>query len=123
MRRVGGAHRGLDMWLMQRASAVYLVLYLLALAGLIVIAAEHNPLGQLDYGAWRGLFMPLVMKLASLLFILSLLVHAWIGMREVFIDYLHCGRCLILRLALYFAFAVLYMACLAWAVDILWSVK
>jgi len=27
------------------------------------------------------------------------------------------------RLSLYFAFAVLYLACLVWAADILWSVK
>ena len=49
----------------------------------------------------------------------ALLAHAWLGLREVFIDYVHR---LGLRLALYFGFGVLYLACLIWAVDILWVV-
>jgi succinate dehydrogenase hydrophobic anchor subunit len=44
-------------------------------------------------------------------------------MREVFIDYVHCARCLLPRLVLNFTFGVLYLACLVWAADILWSVK
>ena len=59
------------------------------------------------------------MKLASLMFVAALLVHAWIGLREIGIDYLqHLG----LRLVYYFVFAMLYLACLAWTVTILWSV-
>jgi succinate dehydrogenase / fumarate reductase membrane anchor subunit len=65
----------------------------------------------------------LAIKVTAFLFVASLLGHAWIGLREIFIDYLHCARCLMLRLSLYFAFAALYLACLVWAVDILWSIK
>jgi succinate dehydrogenase / fumarate reductase membrane anchor subunit len=121
MRRVGGAHRGLDMWLLQRASAVYMALFLPLF---LILGVACAPIaGSLDYAAWHGLFRPLAMKVVSLLFVAALLVHAWIGLREIFIDYLHCTRCLMLRLVLYFAFAVLYLACLVWAADILWSVK
>jgi succinate dehydrogenase / fumarate reductase membrane anchor subunit len=117
MRNAAGAHRGLDMWLAQRASAVYLAVFL----PLFLLHAFTAP--RLDYAGWRALFLPLGMKVAALLFITALLAHAWIGLREIFIDYLHCARCTVLRLSLYFAFAVLYLACLVWAVDILWSVK
>jgi succinate dehydrogenase / fumarate reductase membrane anchor subunit len=117
MRQVGGAHRGLDMWLAQRASAVYLVLFL----PLFLIYLLTAP--SLDYAGWRALFLPLWVKVLALLFVAALLLHAWIGMREIFIDYVHCARCVTLRLSLYFAVAVLYLACLVWAVDILWSVK
>jgi succinate dehydrogenase / fumarate reductase membrane anchor subunit len=116
MKQAGGAHRGVDLWLAQRAGAVYMALFLpffLAYA----LAGPH-----LDYAGWRALFLPLGMKVAVLLFLAALLAHAWIGLREIFIDYLHCARCAVPRLALYFAFAVLYLACLVWAVDILWSV-
>lgn len=116
MRRVGGAHRGLDMWLAQRASAVYMALFLPIFALFLLTA------GPLDYAAWLGLFTPVAMKVAALLFVIALLVHAWIGLREIFIDYLHCARCLMLRLGLYFFFATLYLGCLVWAIDILWSV-
>jgi succinate dehydrogenase / fumarate reductase membrane anchor subunit len=114
MRRVGGAHRGLDMWLLQRASAIYMALFLAAFLMLFLTA------GPMDYVAWRGLFAPLAMKVAGLLFVAALLAHAWIGLREIFIDYVHF---LVPRLALYLAFGVLYLGCLAWTVDILWSVK
>ncbi|OYY95822.1 MAG: succinate dehydrogenase, hydrophobic membrane anchor protein [Hydrogenophilales bacterium 28-61-23] len=117
MRRVGGSRRGLDMWLMQRASSIYMALFM-PLFAIYVLAAP-----SLDYAGWRALFMPLGMKVAVLLCVLAVLLHAWIGLREIFIDYLHCARCLALRLFSYFAFATLYLACLVWTVDILWSVK
>ncbi len=114
MRRVGGAHRGLDMWLLQRASALYMALFLAFFLFRFLAA------GPLDYPGWHGLFVPLGMKVSSLLFVGALLAHAWIGLREIFIDYVHF---LVIRLGLYLAFGVLYLGCLVWAVDILWSVK
>ncbi len=114
MRHVGGARRGLDMWLLQRASAIYMALFLPVFLILFLTA------GAMDYAAWRGLFLPMAMKVAALLFVASLLTHAWIGLREIFIDYVHF---LVPRLALYLAFGALYLGCLVWAVDILWSVK
>jgi succinate dehydrogenase / fumarate reductase membrane anchor subunit len=121
MRRIGGARRGLDMWLIQRASAIYMALFLPFFA-IYTLSSSGSGAGS-AYDAWRALFLPLGMKVAVLLCVLALLLHAWIGLREIFIDYLHCPRCLALRLFLYFAFATLYLACLVWTVDILWSVK
>jgi len=111
MRTVGGAHRGLNLWLWQRASAVVMAFYLPVF---LIYALVSGPL---DYATWHGLFAPLAVKVASLLFIASLLFHAWIGLREIFIDYLHP---MALRLPLLFLFAVLYIGCLVWAADILW---
>ena len=114
MRHVGGAHRGLDMWLLQRASALYMAAFLVVF---LIVFALCGPMG---YETWHGLFVPKVMKLGTLLFVAALLVHAWIGLREIFIDYVHF---LVPRLALYLAFGSLYVASLVWTVDILWSVK
>lgn len=117
MRRVSGSHRGLDMWLLQRASAVYMTVFMPIF---LVMALTAGPM---DFATWQNLFAPLAMKVASILFVAAMLSHAWIGLREIFIDYLHCERCTMLRLSLYFFFAVLYLGCLVWSVDILWSVK
>ena len=114
MRHVGGAHRGLDMWLLQRASAIYMAAYLVVFLILFLAA------GPMSFLTWRELFVPTAMKLGSLLFVASLLVHAWIVLREIFMDYVHF---LVLRLGLYLAFGALYLGCLVWTVDILWSVK
>jgi len=112
-----GARRGLDMWLLQRASALYMALFLLVCVGCVLLSPPFS------HETWQALFKPLAVKVATLLFVAALLVHGWIGLREIFIDYPHCTRCLLVRLALYFAFATLYLACLVWTVDILWSVK
>ncbi len=113
MRTAGGAHRGLGPWLWQRACALWMALFLPAF---MLWALAQGPL---DYPAWRGLFEPLAAKVGVLLFVAALLLHAWIGLREVLIDYLHP---LALRLPLYFLFALLYAGCLIWAADILWRV-
>ncbi|MFA5083360.1 MAG: succinate dehydrogenase, hydrophobic membrane anchor protein [Hydrogenophilaceae bacterium] len=115
MRTVGGARRGLTIWLVQRAGAVVMAAYLPLFALYAWLA------GSADYAGWRGLFEPLAAKVTTLLFFAALLSHAWIGMREIVIDYVHCPRCLGLRLALHFSFAVLYLACLVWTADILWT--
>jgi succinate dehydrogenase / fumarate reductase membrane anchor subunit len=114
MRHVGGARRGLDMWLLQRASALYMAVFLAVFLILFLTA------GSMDFSAWRGLFVPTAMKVGGLLFVAALLTHAWIGLREIFIDYVHF---LVPRLALYLVFGAIYLGCLVWAVDILWSVK
>jgi succinate dehydrogenase / fumarate reductase membrane anchor subunit len=114
MRHVGGAHRGLDMWLLQRASALYMFVFLVVFLLLFLMA------GPMNFETWRGFFVPMAMKVGSLLFVMALLVHAWIGLREIFIDYVHF---LVVRLGLYLAFGALYLGCLVWTVDILWSVK
>lgn len=110
--RASGSHRGLNAWLVQRVSALAMTLLLPAF---LVYAGLHAPL---DYDAWRGLFQPLAARIGALLFISALLAHAWIGLREILIDYVHP---LGLRLVLYFLFTLFYAGCLVWAVDILWS--
>lgn len=113
MRTVAGARRGLKLWLWQRASAVMMALYLPAFA---LYAASHAPL---DYAVWQGLFAPLGVKLVTLIFMAAALLHAWIGLREILIDYVHR---LGVRLVLYLAFGLLYAGCALWAAAILWGV-
>ncbi len=112
MRKVGGAHRGLGLWLAQRASALWMALFLPAF--LIYAAAQ----GGMDYAAWRGLFEPVFAKVTAWLFAAALFTHAWLGLREILIDYVHP---LALRLPLYLLFALAYAGCLVWAAAILWG--
>ena len=113
MRKVGGARRGLNLWLWQRASAVLMALFIPAFSVYAVAAGPH------DFASWRALFAPLAIRIGVLLFAAALLLHAWIGLREVFMDYVHP---MALRLSLYFLFAALYFGCMIWTADILWSI-
>ncbi len=112
-RVVTGAHYGLRDWLAQRITAIVMALYTLLFVGLLLAAPK------IDYDAWRQLFSPGWMKLATLLFLLSLYLHAWIGVRNIFMDYIkHSG----VRLALYVLVIAALIACAGWSVQILWSI-
>jgi succinate dehydrogenase / fumarate reductase, membrane anchor subunit len=71
-------------------------------------------------GAFIGarLFEPQWMRLATLVFLLSLFWHAWIGMRDILMDYV---KSTLLRLALQIVVALLLVAYAGWAIQILWS--
>ncbi len=79
---LGVNHQGLTDWLIQRVSALVMVIYSVGLLLYLVINAEVN------YTDWHSLFSHGWMKLATILFILSLLFHAWVGMWTIFTDYI-----------------------------------
>ena len=110
-RVVVGAHYGVGSWLAQRITAVIMVIYS------VILLAVLMRRGPIDYGAWRGLFSHGWMRVATLLFAVSLGWHAWVGMRDILMDYAkHDG----LRLALQVITVVTIALYLGWAVQILW---
>ncbi len=112
-REVVGAHYGLRDWLAQRVTAIVMALYTL----LFVITLVCAP--KIDFSSWRMLFAPQWMKLATLLFLISLYLHAWIGVRNIFMDYIKASGT---RLVLHILAIILLLACAGWSVQILWSV-
>jgi len=112
-RAVTGAHYGLRDWLAQRVTAVIMLLYTLLIVGLLLATPA------IDHDAWRGLFAPQWMKLATLLCLLSLYFHAWVGMRNIFMDYVKHGG---VRLALYALVIAALIVYAGWSVQILWSI-
>lgn len=109
---VTGAHYGIVDWLAQRLTAMVLLAY----SALLGVRLWLTP--QLDFPAWRALFQPAWMRHATLLFVLALCWHAWIGMRDIYMDYLKPTG---LRLAAHALTLVFLLACLLWAASILWS--
>lgn len=72
---------GMRAWLMQRLTALVMAIYsTLLLARIIVL---HPAI----YEEWLGFFQPLWFRIASLLFWISLSIHAWLGVHDVFKDY------------------------------------
>ena len=112
-RLVVGAHYGLRDWLVQRATAVVLALYVVVLAVRVALARP------LDYDAWAGVFAPLPMKAATLIAFVAIGWHAWIGMRDIWMDYVRPAA---IRIVLELGTILWLAACLVWATQILWSV-
>ncbi|MFL6708636.1 MAG: succinate dehydrogenase, hydrophobic membrane anchor protein [Massilia sp.] len=112
-RLVVGAHYGLKDWMAQRITAVIMVVYTLTL--LIAFLTGHN----FTYEGWAGLFAQQWFKLFSLVTLAGLFYHAWVGMRDIWMDYV---KPVGLRLTLQIITIVWLVVCAAWAVQILWSV-
>jgi succinate dehydrogenase / fumarate reductase membrane anchor subunit len=111
-RVVVGAHYGLRDWLVQRVSAVVMALYTVLLT--VVLAAAP----PLDYAAWKALFAQQWMRFATLLFFLSLFLHAWVGVRDILMDYVHPTG---VRLALQVVVVLALVYYAMWTVQVLWS--
>ncbi|MES2217007.1 MAG: succinate dehydrogenase, hydrophobic membrane anchor protein [Pseudomonadota bacterium] len=110
---LGVNHQGLRDWSIQRMSAIYLALYSVGFAGFFLDNLN------LDYGTWHSLFSYTWMKVATLLSVISLLAHAWVGMWTVFTDYVKpYVLCVTLNVIVLFSL----LACLIWALQILWGV-
>jgi succinate dehydrogenase / fumarate reductase membrane anchor subunit len=82
-RGLGSAHAGTVEWLLQRVSSLYMAGFVVYL----VVRFAVSPAA--DYAAWKDWFAGGVVRLAWALFILSLLLHAWVGLRSIYMDYLH----------------------------------
>lgn len=74
---------GFRPWLVQRISAVYMAVFLVAAA----LVLMFNP--PVDYLDWRGRFGSPTVWVATALFFLALLAHVWVGVRDILIDYVH----------------------------------
>jgi succinate dehydrogenase / fumarate reductase membrane anchor subunit len=113
-RQAVGAHYGLRDWLLQRLTAIVMAVYTLVLLG---VALWH---GGIDYALWTALFANGAFKLASFLFMAALLYHAWVGMRNIYMDYI---KPVGLRLALQTASIAVLIVYLGWTIQILWGVR
>ena len=77
-----GAHYGLRDWLAQRITAA-----LMAAFTVLVLVQFIFTSGPVGYEEWAGIFAAQWMKFLTFVTILSLLYHAWIGIRDIWMDY------------------------------------
>lgn len=109
---VTGAHYGLKDWLAQRVTAVLMTLYLIVLTGVLFVAAPQ------DYAAWKEMFSHQWMRIATFVFFICVFWHAWIGMRNILMDYV---RPTAIRLTMQIAVIAVLLFYWVWTAEILWS--
>lgn len=113
MKRAMGSHTGTGTWLVQRATALALAV-LLPLLAIRLLAAL-----PVDYAGWRAIFAPTWVRVAWLLAALALTLHAWIGVRDVLMDYVKPTG---IRLGLYLLVIATLAGSLLWLLASLWPV-
>lgn len=107
---VKASHSGLRDWLIQRISAVVIGLYLLFI---VVYFLNNQPV---YFAQWHHLFHNILMKTVTLVVLIAVLWHAWIGLWTVLTDYIKNAG---LRLALQSLLIILLVGYLVWGIEIL----
>ena len=103
---------GLQDWLLQRVSAAILAIYAIVLLSFWLMHASYDPV------PWQILFSFELVRYATVLALLALLVHAWIGLWVVCTDYIHTASLRLIVLLLIYGFLLFNMI---WCMQILWG--
>ena len=109
-----GAHYGLRDWLMQRITAIVITVYILLLLGVLLFQPGMN----LD--AWQDLYANTWFKLVTFAALISVFLHAWVGMRDIIMDYIRPTGIRLTLEVLVIGALVLYTG---WAIQILWGIR
>jgi succinate dehydrogenase / fumarate reductase, membrane anchor subunit len=110
-RLVVGAHYGFRDWLSQRVTAALMAVFTLVLVAQVLFG------GKLGYLRWAQIFSSQWMKVLTLVTIVALAYHAWVGIRDVWMDYV---KPVGVRLTLQVATIAWLVGCCGWAVQVLW---
>ncbi|MDD2545960.1 MAG: succinate dehydrogenase, hydrophobic membrane anchor protein [Burkholderiaceae bacterium] len=111
-RVVVGAHYGLRDWLSQRVTAGLMALFTVLLLAQVLLSQ-----GPIGYDQWAGIFSSQWMKVLTFSVILALAWHVWVGVRDIFMDYV---KPVGLRLALQVFTIVWLVGCAGWGIQVLW---
>ncbi|MBL0719604.1 succinate dehydrogenase, hydrophobic membrane anchor protein [Piscinibacter sp. Jin2] len=110
-RIVVGAHYGLRDWLSQRVTATLMALFTVVLLAQVILG------GPLGYDRWASIFAAQWMKVLTFVVIVAMLWHAWVGVRDIWMDYV---KPVAIRLSLQVFTIVWLTACAGWAIQVLW---
>ena len=117
-------------WLSQRITATLMALFTLVLLvqvlvpwyardrdGARILLPQGGELQIGGYEKWAGIFSQQWMKVLTFVVIVSLAWHAWVGVRDILMDYVKPVGA---RLVLQVATIVWLVGCAGWAVQVLW---
>ena len=113
-RIVVGAHYGWRDWLVQRVTAVAMGLYTVLILGMLLW------FGGLDFASWKGAFGNEAFRIGTFVFMASLLWHAWVGVRNILMDYV---KPVYLRLTLQVLVIAALVGYAGWTIQVLWGGK
>ena len=104
--------RGYKDWLFQRASAIFLAIYTFFMVGFFL----RYP--HLTYTSWLKVVHSAWFGVSTIIMLLALFVHAWIGLWTIFTDYIHH---VFIRMILQILVLISFMVYLGWTIVILWG--
>ncbi|CUA86470.1 MULTISPECIES: succinate dehydrogenase, hydrophobic membrane anchor protein [Gulbenkiania] len=110
-RIVVGAHYGVRDWIMQRITAVLMLVYAVALV-LFVLALPSG------YESWKALFSQGWVRILTVITYLGVVLHAWVGMRDVWMDYIKPAG---IRLTMHVLTILWLTGCFFYSIKVVWG--
>lgn len=110
-RKLTGAHYGIGSWLLQRITAVLMLVYTLILA-IFLFYLPH------DFDSWRVFFSQFWVRLFTQMTFFAVAIHAWIGIRDLWMDYIKCAY---FRIFLYTSTILWLVGSLIYSVKVIWG--
>jgi succinate dehydrogenase / fumarate reductase membrane anchor subunit len=102
---------GLRAWVVQRISAILMLLFIVFILAHFVVDPPNS------YQAWHSWMMSFSVSIVTTAFFAALLAHAWVGLRDVLLDYVHA---IVLRAGLLAVVGFVLTALGIWVMRILW---
>lgn len=110
-RNVVGAGYGLRDWVMQRVTAVIMLIYTVALALFLLTMPS-------GYEGWKAFFSQVWVQVLTQVTLIALFLHVWVGIRDLWMDYVKpVGT----RLALHVFTIVWLVSCFIYSVKVVWG--
>lgn len=103
---------GMRLWLTQRFSAIVMMIFIATVLTRLVI---NQPT---DFQQWRQFLSPWWFKIMALSTFVCLIVHAWLGVRDVMRDYIWNMK---VRALMQLLMEILLVIYLIWFSSILWN--
>ncbi|UXY13800.1 succinate dehydrogenase, hydrophobic membrane anchor protein [Chitiniphilus purpureus] len=111
-RHVVGAHYGLRDWLVQRVTAVVMLVYTVGILAFLLLAADAS------FESWQALFAHTWVKVLTTVSVGALLWHAWVGVRDIWMDYVqHLG----VRLTLHVLTILWLLGSFIYSIHVVWG--
>jgi succinate dehydrogenase / fumarate reductase membrane anchor subunit len=110
-REAVGAHYGIGGWLVQRVGGAIVAVYVI-----VLLAILFRP--GMDIAGWQNVFHRTSFRLATFVALMATFAHAWVGMRDILMDYL---RATSVRLTAEILVIVALAVYTGWTIQILWG--
>jgi succinate dehydrogenase / fumarate reductase membrane anchor subunit len=113
-RNLTGAGYGIVSWLYQRITAVIMLVFLLAfLVFIFNVALNVNS----SIASWQVIFNCTLTRVLVQIFVIALVLHAWVGIRDLWMDYIQCNA---IKLTLHTLTILWLVGSLLYSVKVLW---
>ncbi len=109
------AGHGINGWLQQRVTAVIMAI---AIIEVFVFMFLANEVIDAHFISWQQFFSFTFVKIFAQLTFIAVVIHGWIGMRDVWLDYVKSTGA---RIILHTGTILWLVGCLIYSARILWS--